>query len=141
MARKKNQPLNNMSSPTLPAYPTFRWTLTLGVTPGYNLDAQTPPDLNAIGASYQRIAQAVYASSGVYVSATLAESRALYSRDWGCPEGGELTVTFSGSCNLSFAEPDAYRAALEQVARALKAEFRQETALLELTPCETVYYK
>ena len=133
--------VNHKHNQTFSANPTFRWTLTLGLTPGYNPEVKERVDLDAIGATYREIAQRVYESTGVYVSATVVESRALYARDWGCPPGGEPTATFSGSCNPAFAEPKAYRVALDEIVRALKERYRQETVLLEITPCETVYYK
>lgn len=118
----------------------MKWTLTLGVVPGYE-NTKTTINLDEVGAIYQTIALRVYEKTNVYVSATLAESRTLYATSWGCPLGGESTVTFSGSHNPAFAEVEAYRNALDEIVRELKEYFKQTTALLEVTPCEIVYYK
>ncbi len=120
---------------------TFRWTMTVGTAAGYSTEARARMPEEKLAALFQRIAAEVMAAGGAYISAVLVPSRVLYHTDWGCPEGGELTYTFSGSCNPAFAAPEAYRRALDEVARRLQRELSQATVLLELMPAELVYYR
>ncbi len=122
-------------------YTTFRWTMTVGTAAGYSTEERERMPEKELAALFQRIAAEVMEEGGAYISAVLMPSRVIYHTDWGCPAGGEPTYTFSGSCNPAFAEPEAYRKALDEVARRLKEALLQATVLLELSPAELVYYR
>ncbi len=118
---------------------TIRWSMTLGFLPGYGHEQGEPADLDAVAQRYQRVATQLQADTGVYISCVLQASRVIYPEAGGCPAGGEHTFTLSGSCNLAFSELAPYRAALQQLATRLKAEFRQITVMLEVWPVEADY--
>lgn len=118
---------------------SFHWSMTIGTSPGYSTKRGAPPDLDTIGTRYQEIAAAIEDETGVYISAVLTPSRALYRTDWGCPAGGEETVTFSGSHHPAFSKAPEYKAALQELAARMKDAFRQSTILLEVWPDEITY--
>lgn len=118
---------------------SIHWSMTIGLTAGYSAERGSPPDLDAIGRRYQEVAAALADETGVYLSAILTPSRTLYREAWGCPPGGEQTVTFSGSCNPQFSDAAAYRRALPELAARLKEAFRQATVLLEAWPEDITY--
>ena len=120
---------------------SFRWTMTVGTSAGYSPEVRERMPEQEVALLFQRIAAEVMEAGGAYISAVLMPSRVIYHTDWGCPPGGELTYTFSGSCNPAFSEPKAYRKALDEVARRLKTELSQATLLLEIMPAELVYYR
>ncbi len=119
----------------------IRWTMTVGVNPGYELKQQKPMGFAEICTLYQKTAREVFEESGTYISAVCHESRVLYHTEWGCPEGGEYAYTFSGSCNPVFSEKTAYLEALQQVAQGLRKKLKQATLLLEIVPAHLEYLK
>ena len=120
---------------------TFRWTMTVGTAAGYASKPRARMPEEELARLFQRLAAEEMAAGGAYISAVLLPSRVLYHEDWGCPPGGELTYTFSGSCNPAFAEKDRYLESLRKVAKKLKQELSQATVLLEIVPARLEYFR
>lgn len=119
----------------------IRWTMSVGVNPGYDLKQQKPMDIERISALYQETALEVLEDTGTYVSAVCHESRVLYNMEWGCPKGGEYAYTFSGSFNPAFSEKTAYLEALRMVAQRMRRKLEQATLLLEIVPAHVEYLR
>jgi len=122
-------------------YNSIRWVCTAGVNRGYDLSNQEEMPIEAITSLYQKIAAQVYDETGVYISAVITPSRIVYHSEWGCPEEGEISYTFSGSCNTEFTTVDKYKNALMCVMQKLKEALQQVTLLLEIVPAQLVYLK
>ena len=120
---------------------SFRWSCTIGTTGGFELEDQKTVSEDMFASSYSRLAQSVYEKTGIYVSAVITRSRVVYHEDWGCPKTGEYSFTLSGSCNPAFSEPAGYLAALKELAKDLREEWKQTTLLLEITPSSVIYLK
>lgn len=118
--------------------PTENWRLSLGTSPGYELDGQEPMSEDSFARLYLECAEEVFTETGVYVSAVFHRARMLYRGEWGCPDTGEYGYELHGCRNPLFAEREAYLAALELLVEKLKARFRQSAVYLELS--ETVLY-
>lgn len=121
-------------------YNTIKWDCTIGVNAGYDLNEQKMLPIEEFTGIYLELAEEVYKETGIYVSATITDSRVLYSPEWGCPKGGEFAFTLSGSCNSAFAEPENYRKSLDILMRRLKKRMNQSTLLLEIVPAKLKYY-
>ena len=119
---------------------TEAWRLALGTTPGYALEGQTQMPEADFAKLYMEAAEAVYAETGVYISAVMHPARMLYHRDWGCPAGGELGYALSGVRNPRFCEREPYLAALDALVRRLKARLGQSAVHLELSETALRYY-
>lgn len=122
-------------------YETESWRLTIGTLPGYGAQAQPGLSEAAFAGIYDACAEAVYAETGVYISANAAPARALYRREWGCPEGGEPVYLLSGVRNPQFHEAGAYEDALERLIARLKEKLGQSTIYLERWPVRFDYYQ
>ncbi len=121
-------------------------TLTLGVTAGYGHANEGAIDevvtLKAVVEAGIRLANQVNAEIGLYPSFVASPARVGYKHEWGCPEGGEFVVAFSGTRNPEFAKNSAqYVAAWRRLACLLKKEFGQTTATLEVTRVGLAYLK
>ena len=122
---------------------TMKFVAVIGLVAGYGgeeiLVEAAKVDSNAMGVAWQEAAKAVMEESGVYVSATLNESKALYHTDWGCPIGGEPTYSISGSLNPRFGEPEAWKQAVLETVKRVKNAFRQSTVTVEFFEVDQVY--
>ena len=120
-------------------YNSIKWTITLGVESGYELEDQQQVPVDEVVMRYQKVADLVEGKTGVYISSVINPSRTIYKAEWGCPKGGEYTYSLSGSCNPTFSDVEKYKDALLLLVKELRAEFKQSTLLLEMVPAE-VYY-
>jgi len=120
---------------------TFKWSCVIGTTEGFDLKDQVEVSEDEFASKYARLAREVYEETGVYVSAAITKSRLIYHEDWGCPKTGEYSFALSGSCNPAFSEPERYMAALRELAKRLKKEWRQTTLLLEIVPASVIYMR
>lgn len=120
---------------------TIRWSCTVGVNAGYDLDTQTNMAIEHLTELYQKVASQVYEMTGVYISAVIMPSRVVYHSEWGCPVNGEFSYTISGSCNREFATPEEYQEALLVLADRLKQVLHQTTLLIEVVPSRLIYLK
>lgn len=114
---------------------TERYTLTIGVTPGYGHQNEGAKDeaatLRALCETGIRIANEIHARTDVFISFVLSPARVGYRHEWGCPEGGEFVVVFSGERNRAFnVDRFVYQAAWQNFAQRLKEELGQTTATL-----------
>lgn len=118
---------------------TTKFTLTIGVNEGYTNNGNEI-DLTTVNKLWLEKAAAVAESTGIYISAISNLGRALYSHDWGCPEGGEPVVIFTGSLNSKFCKNvDDWRRAVREVALGLKKDLKQTTATLEFSSVDMDY--
>jgi hypothetical protein len=126
-------------------------TFTLGITPGYGHHNEGAADeaatLRAAVEAAKKAAACVWETTGgenggVYPSFVASPTRVGYRTEWGCPDGGEFAVIFSGNQNPEFC-PDGQKffEAWMKFAELLKKEFRQKTATFEVVEVEFHYLK
>ncbi|MBO5178748.1 MAG: hypothetical protein J6B87_00150 [Clostridia bacterium] len=122
---------------------TIKFEAVVGIVAGYAGEAMLAEaakiDPNAMGKAWQDAAQDVMEKTGVYVSATINTSKALYATAWGCPVGGEPTYTISGSLNPRFGEASAWKEAVLAVIRRVKEVFNQSTVTVEFWEVDQEY--
>jgi len=118
---------------------SIKFEAVFGLAPGYshnNIDVVTPADAASI---WQEAARKIFEECGVYVSATTHSSTTIYHQDWGCPAGGEKTVTFSGSANPEFVKMGDYRYAVVSLVKLVKEILAQSTVTVEFWEIDHVY--
>lgn len=125
---------------------TTKFTVTIGIVSGYQgqecLQVADSIPKDAIGKAWQKAAAKVMEDTGIYVSATISQSKALYATDWGCPIGGEPTFTISGSRNPEFCKDDeSWQEATLTVIRLVKDAFQQSTVAVEFQKASLLYIK
>lgn len=118
---------------------TLSWRITLGVNAGYELEGQKELSMEELSARIGKVADAIQERTGIYISCVLSPARTLYKAEWGCPIGGEISYTLSGSCNPAFSDPDPFYTALKLYAQDLREEFSQSTLTLEVFPTHIDY--
>lgn len=147
---------------------TLAFYAVFGVVPGYhhfNLTVvnkgsdvkdlvSTPKTrLQIVSEAWQEAMQKEFDESKVLVSAVLHESNTIYPVGFGCPSGGELTVTVNGRTNPN-SIPDKghakdwnhriglfnYREAVIRVCDAVKESLDQTTVSIEFYEIEDFVY-
>lgn len=81
---------------------TISFKSEIGVNEGYNVNdnGEVTQGITPIGALLQKAAEDVFKKTGIYVSTVVnGPNRTVYSQEWGCPVGGEVTYTISGDAN------------------------------------------
>lgn len=118
---------------------TISFKLVIGVNEGYNNNSDEI-NLTAVNELWLEKAAAVAESTGIYISAISSLGRALYAHNWGCPEGGEPVVIFTGSLNDKFCKnADDWKQAVRKVCLGLKKDLKQTTATLEFSSVDMEY--
>ena len=120
---------------------SIKWFLTVGTTPGYDLNHQEKRNRAEFAEEVQDICEAVYKKTNVMISAVIWDATAVYSSDFGCPPEGENVFVLSGSCNPVFNNIDDYMEALKIFAKELKEHVKQKTVTLETTKVDMTYMK
>ena len=118
---------------------TISFKLVIGVNEGYNNNSDEI-NLTAVNELWLEKAAAIAESTGIYISAISSLGRALYAHNWGCPEGGEPVVIFTGLLNDKFCKnADDWKQAVRKVCLGLKKDLKQTTATLEFSSVDMEY--
>lgn len=119
---------------------TTGFIFTIGTCPGYFHDNNVE-SIDVVSKKYIEIAEKVYATTGLFISAVVNASKCLYHTGWGCPQNGENTYTFQGIRNPNFCKDDSkWREAVQSIVAELKKEFKQSTVTLEFMEKEFIYF-
>ncbi len=77
---------------------------------------------------WKEYAKEYYDKTGIYVSTIANEGKAIYHNEWGCPYGGERTITFNCTPNYYFINDiNKYEIGIYYIIGKLKKEFKQHT--------------
>ena len=117
-----------------------KWSMMIGINSGYHLTEQKTMPEDEFADIFRAVAEEVYVETGVYISAVMNASRALYRSEWGCPDGGEFSYTLTGCSNPLYVSVDSYLNTLEQVAKRMKTRLRQTALYVEIVPAHCDYY-
>lgn len=122
---------------------TDKFTAVIGVIPGYFHGNDVEQNMsNYVGRAWQLYAEAVFRRRGIYVSAVIKPCITVYNTEWGCPEGGELTVEITGVRNPEFVQDsELYKISVTAVIKCLKELLKQSTVTLEFSTTKVMYLK
>lgn len=121
---------------------------TFGVAPGYGEQAETKsqalglPAISMVAEAWNVAALEVEKAYGLYIPAVLNESRTIYKLEWGCPPGGEVTVTVTGCYNLvhnSAYDLLFWQHSVRRTVEVTKELLKQTTVTLEWFEIEVEY--
>jgi hypothetical protein len=134
---------------------TLAFCAVFGVIPGYNhvnlhvvvdnglesLHSFNKTNIQVVSEAWQAAMQKEFEKTDIVVSAVMTESNTVYPVGFGCPPGGEKTVTVNGHFNPKFiklkpgfSEASSkkiafgyYRRAVVRVCEAVRKELKQTT--------------
>lgn len=115
---------------------TISFTATLGVNRGYGHANEQKSASQIVGGAWQQAAAEIFQSSGIYVSAIIKDSKAVYHTDWGCPAGGEVISEISGVCNPQYTDINQYKSVVLQVLERCAKALGQDTTQVVFTDCD-----
>lgn len=106
-----------------------------------NLELSPKTNVQIVSEAWQKAMQEEFDKTDVLVSAVLSESNTVYPVGFGCPKGGEHTVTVNGHFNPKFVKQrpgfsvksseriacTAYHQAVVRVCNAVKEALKQTT--------------
>jgi len=122
----------------------LKFSMTIGVNAGYGHQNETSNPLETATTLWQDVAAEMLSKHSLYVSAVARETKTVYHTDWGCPVGGENTVTFEGSTNPAFVETDEelekWKQVVLAIASKMKDELNQSTVAVEFIRLEDFHY-
>ena len=81
---------------------TVKYEVVIGVPDDKFVNCRRESQIDKMIDKWQEAAKEYYECTNVYVSAIAIEGRAIYHKDWGCPDGGERTLTFNCTANVNF---------------------------------------
>lgn len=125
---------------------TVKFRATIGVVAGYGHE-NTGINESTVMETWIQKAEEQMTKTGIFVSAVATPAKALYSHNWGCPQGGEAVFVFEGSLNTSFKPAEieigeyaaAWQKAVLNIVEMVSGEFQQSTSTLEFMD-ETLLY-
>lgn len=121
---------------------TAKYEIVIGVPDVKFINGRFEDQAYAMVNKWQEYAKEYYDKTGIYVSAIANEGKAIYNKDWGCPDGGERTLTFNCTPNRVFIEDIIkYRQGIAYIVAKLKKEFEQHTiTITNITPATMDYF-
>ena len=123
--------------------PTTQFTFNVGVNPGYDHNNEVIHPLISACSAWKEEAEAVAAEGWMYVAAVAQQAVTIYPKQFGCPDGGEDTVVFTGLLNTHFNKgPNdrvMYLIAVEKVCRRVARRLGQTTGYLSWSTVEFCY--
>ena len=107
---------------------TIKYEVVIGVPDDEFVNCRRESQVDKMIAKWQEAAKNYYEKTEVYVSAIVNEGKAIYNKDWGCPDGGERTLTFNCTANTNFIKDlELYETGIHYIAGILKKYFNQST--------------
>lgn len=107
---------------------TKKYEVVIGVPDDKFANGKNQDQIKLMIEKWQEYAKEYYNKMQIYISAIAVEGKAVYNKDWGCPDGGERTLTFNCTCNTKFIENILeYEAGIYYIVAKLKKYFNQHT--------------
>lgn len=113
--------------------------ICMGICEGYDNKNEEVKDFEKY---LQNKLEKIAEDLGFYISFIIYETKTIYKKEWGCPDGGEKTYNLEATRNPVFNSDDTiWRDQVLQVIRILKNDLKQSTVTLQFIPVEIVYMK
>ncbi|APQ78561.1 MULTISPECIES: hypothetical protein [Clostridium] len=120
---------------------TIKFEMVTGINEGYYHKNQNKNGVQIVGEVWQKIALEVFKERGIYISSVINGSKTVYNKEWGCPEGGEDTVTITSTANPEFVQNlEQWKEAVIQIAKKIKKELKQSTMTVEFKEISDFIY-
>ncbi len=118
--------------------------VTFGTIPGYGHDNRSRwarDDRNGyVITAWNRAMEQEIAVSGIVIGAVVFPTTTVYPQGYGCPVGGEETVTVIGTRHPhATCSPSEWKAAVRRISEGVRRHLQQTTAMIVFSESETVY--
>ena len=121
---------------------TTEFGLNIGINAGYFHANEEKDPVKIVTEKWHKLAEEIFKDCGIYIGAVICQSKTVYRPEWGCPPGGEDTLTISGVRNPEFqTNDDLWKIAVSRVAIRLASELQQSAAYLTFKKVELLYLK
>jgi len=120
---------------------TIQFFATLGFISGYfhENSAENISPSDEIARLWQEKAAEVYKETNIYIGAVISPSKTVYHEEWGCPKGGEITVSITGTCNPLYTKMEHYKTNVQEVLERCAIALQQSTAQVSFVEADFVY--
>lgn len=119
---------------------TIKFFATLGLHEGYFHENNSVVEYwGKAERIWQEEAEVLYQKTGVFIGAVFVNSKTVYHREWGCPEGGEDTVFITGECNPFYTNPDIYKERVLELLRIVVLRLKQATSQISFLEVDFEY--
>lgn len=113
--------------------------ICIGVCEGYNNDEEEIDDFEEY---LQKKLEDLSEKLGFFISFIVYETKTIYKKEWGCPDGGEKTYNFEATRNPVFnSDDDIWKDQIIQIISILKEDLKQSTVTVQFIPIDIVYMK
>ncbi|ACA57346.1 conserved hypothetical protein (plasmid) [Clostridium botulinum A3 str. Loch Maree] len=120
---------------------TIKFEIVTGINEGYFHKNKNKDGVQVVGEVWQKIALEVFKDRGIYISSVINSSKTVYNTEWGCPEGGEDTVTITSTANPEFVQSlEQWKEAVIEIAKNLKNGLKQSTMTVEFKEISDFIY-
>ena len=112
---------------------TYKYEIVIGVPDDKFVNGRMESQVQKMICKWQEYAKEYYNKTDVYVSAIAIEGKAIYNTEWGCPKGGERTLTFNCTLNPRFINSaEVYGEGIKYIVGKLKKFFNQHTITITI---------
>lgn len=117
---------------------TIQFFASLGYISGYHHNNKSAEN-NTVVLLWQEHAAAVYAETGIYIGAVISPAKTVYHKDWGCPDGGEDTVSITGTCNPTYTDLEKFKENVIEVLTRMAKSLKQSTSQVSFVEADFTY--
>ncbi len=119
---------------------TDKFKFTIGVTEGYfHNNENSNIDFVKLVDKCCKESEKIY---GIYIPFNIIPTITLYKKEWGCPDGGEITYTLSAIRNPKFNDNSSrWKACCSNIAKRLKYVLNQHSVTGEFSEIDIEYWK
>ncbi len=118
---------------------TMKMIANIGICEGYGHSNEIDIEFEDM---YMKVAEEVFSETKIYISAISKITRTLYSKNWGCPKGGEVTYEVTSIANPEYITSiEAWKLAVIEVVQRLKKLLKQSTVTVEFMEVDLYYLR
>lgn len=117
----------------------------VGLNAGYIGENKVAPNLEEFGILCQNIADKVMRETAIYIGVVISVSKTVYKTDWGCPVGGEDTISIEADGNSLYSNlppetfQEAWKEAFLKAMELLMQSLDQKTVTAKFSDGTLVY--
>lgn len=118
---------------------TLTAKVTIGINEGYNHSNDSGLK-DSFGAFLYNFLEENEDQVGEYISFVVYPTKTIYKNEWGCPDGGEDTITLEATANPKFVHDlKTWKFHVTKYIELLKKELKQSTVMIQFYETDVQY--